>query len=232
MSLDAIRKSILGEAESKVKEEQGEADAEAERIVKEAQARAKEILKRGEDAARREEERMRLEAAAGLETERNTLVIEAKGRVVEQALAQVRREVERRVRADGLERILKSGVKQFAEASGGAEYVVRTSKRNASLVKGKQKVEYGDVDGFILSTPDGKLSLNATVETVVEYGIDGIRRMVADELFSGSAERKIERAASAIGKRGDKAGSGRRGRGAKPSKKARSAPRPRRGRGG
>ncbi len=204
MSLEAIRKSILGEAESKAKAEQSEAESEAAKIVREAQERAKSILKQAEDDARREEERMRLEATAGLETERNAMIIEAKGKVVEQALGQVRGDVERKVRQEGMEKILKSGLKQFGSVYPGNDFVVRTSKGNASLVKGKQKVEIASVDGFVLTTPDRKIALNATVDSIVNDSMDDIRKMVADEIFSGSAERKIERAANAMEKKSKK----------------------------
>ena len=204
MSLEAIRKSILGEAEAKAKAEQSEADSEAAKIVRDAQERAKAILTQAEDEARREEERMRLEAAAGLETERNAMVIEAKGKVIEHFLGQVREDISRRVRQEGMEKILKSSLKQFASVYPGNDFVVRTSKKNASLVKGRQKVEVASVDGFVIATPDRKIALNATVDSVVDGNMDDIRKMVADEIFSGSAGRKIEHATDAMERKSEK----------------------------
>jgi vacuolar-type H+-ATPase subunit E/Vma4 len=205
MSLEAIRKSILGEAESKAKAEQSEADAQAAAIIKDAEDRAKGILKQAEEEARHEEGRMRLEASSGLETERNSMVIEAKSKVIESILDQVRKEVARRVREEGMEKVLKSGLKQFAEVYQGSDFVIRTSKRNAAMVKGKHTIEVDNVDGFIISTPDRKIALNATVDAIVESSIDEIRKMVADEVFSGSAERKIERAANAMERKSERA---------------------------
>lgn len=200
MSLEAIRKSILSEAEAKAKAERGEADAEAERIVSGAHEKAKATFKQAQDEARLEGERMRREAAAGLETERNTMVIEAKGKVVEQALGRVRSEIEREIEKEDLERILKAGIKQFSEVSGG-EMVVRTSKRNAALIKGKYKVEYADVDGFVLCTPDKRIALNATVDSVVDRSLDEVRKMVAGEAFTGREEKMIAKATNRAGKK-------------------------------
>ena len=205
MSLEAIRKSILGEAESKAKAEQSEADAQAAAIIKDAESRAKDILKQAEEEARREEGRMRLEASSGLETERNSMVIEAKSKVIESILDQVRKEVARRVREEGMEKVLKSGLRQFAEVYQGSDFVIRTNKTNAAIAKGKHTVEIDNVDGFIISTPDRKIALNATVDAIVEGSIDEIRKMVADEVFSGSAERRIERAANAMERKSERA---------------------------
>ncbi|MEM3839301.1 MAG: V-type ATP synthase subunit E [Candidatus Micrarchaeaceae archaeon] len=196
MSLEAIRKSIIEEAEAKAKAERQAAEAEAAKILKEAKDRADSLLKEAEEEARREAERMRMEAEAGLETERNSAILESKGRVIEEALKHVRKEVEDRIRSEGMGKILNAALKQFSEVYQGSDFVIKTNKKNVALVKDKGTVEAGDVDGFVLSTPDGRIALNATVASIVDNRIDGIRKMVANELFPKAIENRMEKAAA------------------------------------
>ncbi len=204
MSLEAIRKSILGEAESKAKAEQSEASSEAEKMVKEAESKAKALLKQAEAEAKAEETRMRNEAAAGLETERNAMVIEAKGKVVEKVLDSVKGQVERNIKSSNMDRMFKAAMKQFSELGDADDAVIRTSKKNAALMKGRHNVEYTNVDGFVISTDDGKISLNATVDALVEGKTEEIRKIVSEEVFTGSQEKKIAKATSSMAKKSGK----------------------------
>ncbi len=202
MSLEAIRKNILAEAEGKAKAISAEASSEADAISSEAEVRAGSIVKNASEDAKREVERLWKESDAGLETEKNTMIVEARGAVLEHALKTVRSEAQRSLERENLQGILKSGLKQFSAVTGGSDAVIRTSKKNASLLNGRSnKVEYGDVDGFIISTPDGKISLNATVESIVDRELDTIRKLVADEIFTPSEERRIAQASKNISAR-------------------------------
>ncbi len=199
MSLEAIRKNILAEAEEKAKAINAQASSEAGAISGEAEARAREIVKAAEEESRREVARLWKESEAGLETEKSTMITEARGAVLEKALKTVRSDAERSLAKDNMQGILKSGLRQFSSITGGNEAVIRTSRRNAHLVKGRgNRVEYGDINGFVFSTHDGKISLNATVESIVDRELDTIRKLVADEIFTASDEKKIAQAAAKI----------------------------------
>ncbi len=199
MSLDAIKKSILSEAGARASAIDDEASSEAKRILKEADERAKSIIGRAERDAKAEAERLAKESQAGAETEASAMMLEAKGAAVERALKKVSAQVERAVSKDYSKKLLDSGLKQFKEISGDSP-VIRTAKRNAGMLKGgKYRVEYEDIDGFILSTEDGKISLNATVQSVVGKSLDGARRLISKELF-GEARKTQARAPKAKAK--------------------------------
>ncbi len=189
MSLDAIRKSILSEAEEKASAMQSEAEKEAQKIVREAEEKAKEILRNAEADARKEAERMNKEAQAGAEMEANSMLLEARGAAVERSLKRVLSAAQDEISKTGMKKILDQSVKQFKEISAG-NFVIKTGKKNADLFKkSAYEVEYGDVNGFMLYADQGKVALNATVESIVNKDADTARRLISDELFSSRQAR-------------------------------------------
>lgn len=192
MTLDAIKKSILSDAEAKASEIGSEATKEAHRIVKDAEERAKEIVRSAEQEAERETARLRQEAVAGAEMEASSMLLEARGEVVERVLKRVIDMVESELSKSSMQRILDMGVKQFRDVSSG-EIVIRTSRKNAALLKGsKYEVVQDNVDGFMISTRDGKVALNATVGSIVERQADVARKLISDELFGERGRREAK----------------------------------------
>lgn len=187
MTLEAIKRSIMDEAEDKASDLEKEASMESERIVSEAEERAKRIMKDAERDAEREAQRLRMESKASAEVEANALLLEARGEAVERSLGGVMSQLAKEVQKASIRKLLEQGIKDFAEASGGREIVVRTGRRNAEAVKGLDaRVEYADIDGFILSTSDSKIELDATLGSILESQKDTARRLVYEELFHGA----------------------------------------------
>lgn len=185
MSLDSIRKSIMSDAESKASAADSEASKEASQIVKEAEAKAKEILRNAQVEAEKEASRVKNEALAGAEMEANSMILQARGAAVERSLKRVINDLKDELSREYPKKIFDQSVKQFKEIAEG-DIVVKTGKKNAALMKGvKYKVEYADVDGFMLYEESGKIALNATVESIAGKEMDNARRFIADELFSG-----------------------------------------------
>ncbi len=184
MSLDAIRKSIVGDAEAKASAIDAEADSEAKRIVHDAEARAKEAIKSAEHEAEAEAERMRKEAVAGAETEANSIMLEAKGEAVERSLSSVASRLEPELARHGMKKILDSSIRQFKQIGVAEAFRIKTSKKNAQLLKGsKFDVEYADVDGFVICSLDGSVALNATVGSIVDRERDDARKLISQEMF-------------------------------------------------
>ncbi len=198
MTLDAIRKSILNEAESKASSTESEAEKEAHRIVKEAEEKAKEIVKTAEAEAHKEVERLKKEAEAGADTEANGLLLEARGAVVERSLKKAIDETKSELSESSFEKIFKQGLKQFAEIAGNSDIMIKTSKKNAEIVKGsKHKVEYENIDGFMFYTHDNKIALNATIESIAARETDQARTFIASELFGTRAKERPKAAVKA-----------------------------------
>lgn len=189
MSLDEIRKSILSEAQTKASQIDSEAAKEAQRITKDAEERAKDVLKNAEHEAAVEVGRLRKESEAGAETEANSMLIEARGYVVERSLKDVLGQAEKELSKNSMKQILDHSIKQFKQISGG-NFTIKTSKKNSALLeKTAYEVEYDDVDGFMLYTDHRKIALNATVSNIVSHEEDSARKLIAEELFGGGAQR-------------------------------------------
>ncbi|MDE1860643.1 MAG: hypothetical protein KGH72_02890 [Candidatus Micrarchaeota archaeon] len=194
MTLDAIRKSIIDDAHAKAAKAESEASKEADRIIAEAEQKAKAILKKANEDADSDAERVGMEMKASSETESNSMLLEAKAQAVEHSLDDVMKLADSELTKSGMERILKAGMKQFAEISGSSDMIVKTSKKNAGLLKNAKNVEYEDIDGFLFSTGDGKVVLNATVGSISQREADAARKLVAEELF-GARQRERARVA-------------------------------------
>ncbi len=201
MSLDAIKKSILGDAQAKAAAIDAQASDESRRIIKEAEDRAKSILSSAESDANAEANRLVSEAQAGAETEANSLMLEAKGAAIERALKSVSEQVKRTLSREYSKKLFESGLAQFKEVSNSTPKVI-TSRKNAQMLKGtKYTQEYVEIDGFIFSTDDGKIKLNASVDSVVEKSLDGARKLISMELFGersspkGRSEKRQAKAA-------------------------------------
>ncbi len=210
MSLDAIKKSILSDAQAKASAIDSEASSESKRIVKEAEEKAKGILSRADLEAKAEADRLVKEARAGAETEANSMILEARGIAIERALKSVSSNVEKTISHEYSKKLFESGLSQFRDVSNSTPKVI-TSKKNANLLKGtKFGVEYSEIDGFIFSTDDGRIRLNASVGSVVEKSLDGARKLISKELFGEHATpksrpaRKQKSTSAKRGKRGKK----------------------------
>lgn len=190
MTLDAIRKSILDEAEENASSMEKESSKEAERIINDAESRAKQIMKDAEKDAEREAERLRKESKAAAEIEAGSMLLQAQGEAIERAVGETMEQLAKEARKANMRKLVEQAIREFAEASGGREIVVRAGKKYADMVKGVDaRVEYdNDVDGFVLSTSDSKISLNATVESLLESQSDAARRLAYDELFRAGSK--------------------------------------------
>jgi vacuolar-type H+-ATPase subunit E/Vma4 len=192
MTLDAIRKSILSEAEEKASAIDSEAGKEVSRIVKEAEEKAKQIVKSAQADAEKEAERLRKEANASAETEANSMLLEARGSIIERSLKDVMDDVESELSKGSMEKIFKQGMKQFSDIAGEHDLIIKTSKKNEGMARaGGNKVEVDSINGFIFSTSDGKIALNATIESIAMHETDQARRFIADELFGKRSGEKV-----------------------------------------
>lgn len=203
MSLDAIKKSILSDAESKASAIDAEAESEVRLILKEAEDRSVALIKKAEHDAKAESDRLAKEVQAGAETEANSLMLEAKGAAIERALNKVTEQAERTLSRDYSKKLFDNGLKQFKVVSN-SDAVIKTGKRNAAMFKNsKYNVEYADIDGFMFYTEDRKIALNATVPSMVDKEKDVARKFISRELFSegGSRSKPKKTAKAAVPKK-------------------------------
>lgn len=188
MPLDKIRKKILDESDAAVLAIDKEASEEAHKITSEARSQAKEIEKQSETETESETKRIQRESAAGLEIESNAILLEAKGAATENAVKDVSKEMARIIEEEYLPSMLKSGLKQFA-ASTSEKPIIKTSRKYSKIVQQmKLSAEYGDIDGFVIESNDGKVRLTISPDSILENNMEDIKSEVLAELFSGRGE--------------------------------------------
>ncbi len=189
MPLETLKKSITKEAEEKSAAIVEEAEKEASRIIKEAEEQAKEIKRVADAEAEKEAQRLRKEGESGTEIEASSMLLEAKNIAIERALQKSIGMLRGELSKKAMKKVLDQGIKQFAEVIGSnSAMVIKTAKQNADIVKGMgHKVEYADIDGFILCSPDGKIALNATADSIIEGQAENARRFIEAELFGEKA---------------------------------------------
>jgi V/A-type H+-transporting ATPase subunit E len=189
MPLETLRKSITKEAEEKSAEIVKEAEKEASRIIREAEEQAKEMKKAADAEAEKEAQRLRKEGESGTEIEASSMLLEARDTATERALQKSLGRLRDELSKKTMKKVLDQGMKQFAELVGsGSAIVIKTAKQNADIVKGMgHKIEYTDIDGFIICSPDGKIALNATVSSIIEGQAENARRIIGAELFGERA---------------------------------------------
>lgn len=194
MGLESIRKNILKDAAEKSAEISGEASGEASRIRKEASEKAKSMRKAAEAEAVAEAERLRKEAEAGTGMEANSMLLAARGEVIERSLPRVMSEVRAELSKNYMKKIFDSGMRQFSQIAGKEEMMVKTSKKNAELLKNfAGYVRYESVNGFIFSTKDGKVSLDAEIDGIMKKQEDYARKEVGTVLFGSKARTSARR---------------------------------------
>ena len=191
MSLETVVEDIRETARERADELLAEADADADRIVSEAEAEAEAIVEEGEAEAERRIERER-------DQRRSSATLEAKQARLEarrEQLAAVREEVEAAVAGlegetrESLTRaLLDAAAEEFADVEDvrvfGAE---DDADLLASVVEDYDGFEHaGSVDclgGVVVESPNSRLRVNNTFDSVLEAVWDDELRAISARLF-------------------------------------------------
>lgn len=183
MPLESIKKKILSESESETEQIRKDADFEQKKILSVAKEKAKEIEKHAMEEATAESERLQRENEAGLEIETKTMLIEARGVVIEKVLQDVVKDARSMLQQD-MPRLLKDGAKQFSDALG-ESFVVRTNSKNRQMVESlRLRHKYDDEEkGFVLESEDGKVSMVISPDSLLERDEDLIRKEISESVF-------------------------------------------------
>ena len=193
MSLNELRNEIEKEAKGSVSSIRKEGSDEEKRILKEADEKAKEILKEAELEAEAIRERIRKEGDANIEMERRSILLRAREEVLEKEISKIRERIESEAKKN-YEKILDDAIKRFSQIVQKKEMVVYTGKENMKILK-EHGIggEYEDIDGFVLSSKDNSVSLDATIQHMVESNIDSVKNFALNSFFGELPEARKEK---------------------------------------
>ncbi|MDE1869413.1 MAG: V-type ATP synthase subunit E [Candidatus Micrarchaeota archaeon] len=185
MSLQEIKEQIVKDARKRAGAIDEEAKTESYRITAEAKAKAKTILEMSRQEIAKRAEAMRMEHNAGVEIERNNLVLLAKGGVVDSSSGAVRKGIVSIVMQKHYDKIVKKAISSAKDLTSGAELVIKADRESQKILSklGYKSVPSSD-KGVIIQTKDGSIKIDASVESMLSNKDEMIRSMIAEALFT------------------------------------------------
>jgi len=191
MSLEEIKEQIVKDARKRASVIDEEAKTESYRITADAKARAKAMLEISRQEIAKRAEAMRMEHNAGVEIERNNLVL-AKGSVVDSSSGAVKKGIVSIVMQKHYDKIVKKAITTAKDLTSGAELVIKADKESQKILAklGYKSVPSSD-KGVTIQTKDGSIKIDASVESMLSNKEEMIRSKIAEALFT---ERKAPHA--------------------------------------
>jgi vacuolar-type H+-ATPase subunit E/Vma4 len=194
MPLDRLEKRILADASSRAEAIRADAKKQAEKIIDEAEAQAKEMEADAEKRARDEAARHEAELMEGLELQARNMLLEARNRAMERALARLKRLVARRIKKKGYERLISMAIEEAEKVAPQEGLTLVIGKNEARMVRNfAGRIKYGKADdGFELRNRDGSVRLAVTIDDLFEKNRQDIETLLLRAAFanlSGAAKR-------------------------------------------
>lgn len=182
MGLEALRAEIHQEAEKGRKNRLDAAKAEAADLVKKAEIEADVLLEQAKNRAQDEAKSLQSRLSAA-RLEGKKILAEAKDALVAYELASARKSVlsfvsDKRY-PSWLKKSVEAGLNQMGK---GAK--VRVRKKDLPLLKkwGMDAEETDCAGGCIVTSPDGRIRVNATLDSVFESRIETLRQRIFEEI--------------------------------------------------
>ncbi len=183
MALEELRKEIEHEANADASTLEKESIAECERILSDARQVAVEAKKNAKEKATKEAEQKRSDALTAIDIESGSIISSAKEDCINSTTKQFLQIVERKLNAREQD-IIKAAIKRFSLVVPPNNAVAKLDKRNANLLKASGiRVESSNVRGVFLSSEDGKVNTDATIDGLIRSNSESVRRILSKGMF-------------------------------------------------
>ncbi|HVC58378.1 MAG TPA: V-type ATP synthase subunit E [Candidatus Acidoferrales bacterium] len=220
MPLEDIKRDIEENARKEARRIHEESRKECELVLSDAKAKVSAIIDESQRSMKAELELLNREYASSIELGRKSAVLSAMEEALEAEMRSMRRELAKKARASpAYEKLFKDAMKAGRQMAGGDDFIVATSKKDVPLLgKTSAKVEARDMEGgLMVYSRDRSMSIDATLDKLIESKQEEIRNEINSRLFSGSAKK----AAKAVkGKRAKAPAAKKAKKSAAPKKKA------------
>ncbi|MEM3280117.1 MAG: hypothetical protein QXR29_02540 [Candidatus Micrarchaeaceae archaeon] len=182
MALEAIEKEIEQKATEEAATLKRQAEAEAERLLEEAKSKARQMLEDAKKAADSEAASIRASGEANAEYEAKGRIAKARSAAIEREAELIKRRVARELESH-MGEIIQAAVKSFAKVTELEGARIEVGKRYAEAAKASgMNVVISDIEGFTIRSADGRLTLRATPESMVERYASSIFGAVSEAL--------------------------------------------------
>jgi len=183
MALEELRRDIEHEARLAASKLDSEGEAEAKAIVENAKKSANEMRKKAIEGANAEAEQRKRENLIALEMELSSMLSAAKEESLDRQMKQFGALVAKRLQASE-QSLIKSALKSFSELMPLEHSVIRIDKRNAQLAKQYgSEIESAEIKGIVISSPDKKITADASIDGLLESHKDTMRRILSKAMF-------------------------------------------------
>lgn len=187
MGLTQLKNELIGDAKGQAKEISLETEKERKEIIKEAEKQKQAVLEQAEKEANTLVEDEKREQFAAIQLKAKRIVSEAKEETVNKNMGDVWTAFAKASKDANYPRLLKRLIEEGLDALGD-QAVVQVNNKDKTLAKKfakKVSVVSGLSGGAIVSSPDGRISINNSLEALFEERREDIRRMVFGQLFTG-----------------------------------------------
>lgn len=187
MPLDRLEKRVLADASGRAQAIEAEAKTHAEKILAEARAQAKEIEAAADKKTIDEIARQEAEQLEGLELQERSMLLEARNKAMEGALARLKKLVIARIRKKGYERLISRAIEEAGNVAPQDELTLVIGKKEAKIVRSfAGRIKYGEVgNGVELRNRSGSVRITATIDGLFEENKQEIETMLLQAAFSG-----------------------------------------------
>ena len=180
---DYLVAEVRQEASAKAKSIRDEARKNAKKLVDEAAGQAGRMMDEEKAAAHEEAEARSTEVSAA-RLKAKQVLSEARDRLVEQALFELKQELESFAKTKEYKNVFQKLAKQAVFAIG-KDHELWVAKRDLPLAKslGYDAKPFGIIGGAIASSRDGLVRVNNSFEALLEEKNDLLRQKAFQELF-------------------------------------------------
>jgi vacuolar-type H+-ATPase subunit E/Vma4 len=187
LGLSQLKNELIGDAKGQAKDIALETEAEKKEIFKEAEKQKQAVLEQAEKEATALVEDEKREQFAAIQLKAKRLVSEAKEETVNKNMGDVWTAFAKASKDANYPQLLRKLIEEGVEALGDQAMVQVNSKDVSTAKKFARKVSAvsGLSGGAIITSQDGRISINNSLEALFEERRDDIRRMVFGQLFTG-----------------------------------------------
>ncbi len=184
MGLNELRQEISKQASSEAARIRREAQAEAEKILSEAREQAKALLAREAEKTKAEVAQKEVGVYAARLTAKK-IVADARNAVLDEALKEVKRELEKLTRTSEYPKIFNQLAEEGKRVAG-ENCVFHVNKRDAALAKkfGNVVPTLDVIGGLVVTSRDGRLRVDNSFEALLEEHANELKQLAFEQFFA------------------------------------------------
>jgi len=191
MGLENVKKGLAQEAQAEVKRAVSWAQKAADETLAQAKENASKIRAEAREKASQMAAGEANERASAAELKAKKILAQAMNKKMDEALEMAWNEFAKKAQSKDYEKMMKALI-TGAEKELGAKTIVQVNEDDLKIAKKYSKNVSSKTaeiaGGAIISTADGRISINNSLESIFEQGKDGAKRIIYAQMMKGREE--------------------------------------------